>query len=96
MRVSGAVALAAANTFGEMAQPNLLNELLQTLGWPIATSQDDTKVIEFDCGMIFYSDQPFGWQFESFAGYAIDREKPVVPRRSVLHGRPRCASYNRS
>ena len=31
-----------------------------------------------------YSDQPFGWRFESFAGYAIDREKPVVPRRSTL------------
>ncbi len=31
-----------------------------------------------------YSDQPFDWDFRSFAGYEVNREKPEVPAGSTL------------
>lgn len=31
-----------------------------------------------------YTDQPFDWSFQDFAGYDIDREKPAVPKGQTL------------
>lgn len=58
VRIDGAAAFAAANPFGEMAEPNLVSEMVQSLAWSLATGREDTEALEFDCGMIFYQGIP--------------------------------------
>ena len=58
VRLDGSAALAGANPFGDLAHPNLLRELLQSVAWFMATGDHDTSALELDCGMILYSGVP--------------------------------------
>lgn len=63
------------------------NECAQYLGDPRQLKifyDSGHSIAQGHCYRGGYSDQPFEWDFQPFDGYAINREKPVVPVGSTL------------